>query len=346
MLSRSGVLAVSGLLMQTLPIMAHPAANGIWEGSANGVGNLGNINVGSYESENPGYDGSHGLQEESGSPEDYCGSYGCAPGYSSSGSDYMPTVTVHSCAPTTTVTVTINGSGMGSATITETQSACIATVTEDGNDCFQTGTITNTVTNTVTENIVITSTDCVVTDLTTITQDGATVTQTITTAGPTVTSTVTQGVSTVTAAGSTATDTVTETITQTSTDTITHNEIITQTQTTTETITEQMTTTVTGDNCTPTGTGSLDYGTCSDPTIVWEYGLDGRTDYSYTTHNQADFPFGSSPTIDAPDALICNRLKSPCNAPQETLSRCAEAMDAVANLTGQEAADVWNSIMT
>jgi hypothetical protein len=152
----------------------------------------------------------------------------------------------------------------------------------------------------------------------------------------------------VTEAGSTETDTVTETVTQTSTDTITENQIITETQTTTETRTEQFTTTLTADDCTPTGDGGggLDYGTCTDPTIVWEYGLDGRNEYSYTTHNQADFPFGSSPSIDAPAGLICNRLRSPCNAPQETLDRCAEAQRAVANLTGQEAADVWNSLMT
>jgi hypothetical protein len=45
----------------------------------------------------------------------------------------------------------------------------------------------------VTENIIFTSTDCIatITDLTTVTQDGPTITDTITTPGPTVTSTVT-----------------------------------------------------------------------------------------------------------------------------------------------------------
>ena len=108
--------------------------------------------------------------------------------------------------------------------------------------------------------------------------------------------------------------------------------------------------TVTADTCTNTGgnsggSGGLDYGTCSDPTIRYEYGLDGRTEYAYTTNNQADFPFGSSPIIDIAADLICNRLRSPCNAPQSTIDRCYEAEDAVANLTGQEAADVWNDIM-
>lgn len=60
--SRSVVLAFSVLLAQTLPIMAHPAANGIWEGS-NGVGNTGNINAADFEDEDialySGYDVSH-----------------------------------------------------------------------------------------------------------------------------------------------------------------------------------------------------------------------------------------------------------------------------------------------
>ncbi|KAJ5684584.1 uncharacterized protein N7477_000929 [Penicillium maclennaniae] len=160
-------------------VMAHPAANGIWEGSANGVGKLGNINVAGYENEDSvlhsGYDASHGPEEGSGgSPQDFCGGgYGWGSGNPPSGSGYLPTVTVNDCttsAPTTTVTVTIDASGMGSATVTDSQTACIATVTEEGNDCFETDTITNTITNTVTENIAITSTDCVVTELTTITK--------------------------------------------------------------------------------------------------------------------------------------------------------------------------------
>ncbi|KAJ5668881.1 hypothetical protein N7462_009951 [Penicillium macrosclerotiorum] len=89
-----------------------------------------------------------------------------------------------------------------------------------------------------------------------------------------------------------------------------------------------------------------DYGICSDPTILYEYGLDDRTDYSYTTRNQGDFLFGSDPSIFSPEDLICNRLRSPCNAPQETIDRCYEAESATRNLSGQEAADVWNAMMT
>jgi hypothetical protein len=126
-------------------------------------------------------------------------------------------------------------------------------------------------------------------------------------------------------------------------------QVLTSTETITHTDTLEITKTITSDTCSNTGGGggnTIDYGTCSDPYILYEYGLDGRTEYAYTTRNQADFPFGSSPTIGSVDDLICNRLRSPCNAPQATIDLCYEAEDAVANLSGQEAADVWNSIMT
>jgi hypothetical protein len=117
--------------------------------------------------------------------------------------------------------------------------------------------------------------------------------------------------------------------------------------TSTETVTLKVTKTVTPDERSIIGGGSdIDYGTCSDPTIKWEYGLDGRTEYSYTTNNHVDFAFGSSQTIGSVDDYICNRLRSPCNAPQSTIDLCYSSENAVSSLTGQEAADRWNELMT
>ena len=172
-------------------------------------------------------------------------------------------------------------------------------------------------------------------------------TTTVTTPGPVSTTTEFVGTSTVTEPGVTEYETVTDTITHTETSTVTNNQVVTSTVTSTDTQTLQVTTTVTADDCSNTGTSDgLDYGSCSDPTINWLYGLDGRTEYSYTTNNQDDFPFGSSPTIDSPADLICNRLRSPCNAPQATIDQCYAAESAVASLSGQEAADTWNDLMT
>jgi hypothetical protein len=190
----------------------------------------------------------------------------------------------------------------------------------------------------------MTVTDCTssTTDYVTVTDDGPT----ITTAGPvsTVTTTITTGAETVTEPG--LIETVTSSATVTDTTTVTDHEIETTTITSTAAMTLQITTTVTGDDCEVTNPTIPGYGSCGDPTIVWLYGLDGRTDYSYTTTNQVDFPFGSSPSIDPVTALICNRLRSPCNAPDEVVDRCWEAAAIANQFEGQEAADVWNELMT
>ncbi|KAL2783652.1 hypothetical protein BJX66DRAFT_344754 [Aspergillus keveii] len=215
------------------------------------------------------------------------------------------------------------------------------------NTCANIPTSTVTITTgggSCTASMFMTVTDCTssTTDYVTVTDDGPT----ITTAGPvsTVTTTITTGAETVTEPG--LIETVTSSATVTDTTTVTDHEIETTTITSTATMTLQITTTVTGDDCEVTNPTIPGYGSCGDPTIVWLYGLDGRTDYSYTTTNQVDFPFGSSPSIDPVTALICNRLRSPCNAPDEVVDRCWEAAAIANQFEGQEAADVWNELMT
>lgn len=183
------------------------------------------------------------------------------------------------------------------------------------------------------------------TDYETVTANGVISDSTVT-VPTTVTSTVTTGGASVTVAGDTTTITSTQTSTSTDTITITNNQIETSTVTTTDTMTLEFTTTVSAGGCAITDPASPNDGTCGDTTIVWEYGLDGRTDYSFTTTNQADFPFGSSPTIDPVAQLICNRLRSPCNAPEETVQRCLETAEIASQFSGQEAADVWNDLMS
>ncbi|KAL5342184.1 hypothetical protein BJX70DRAFT_395155 [Aspergillus crustosus] len=259
------------------------------------------------------------------------------------------TMTVTDCGdvPTSTVTITTpSGDGIATATITET-----TTLTEGAAGDSQTVTLIQTIT------------DCTAstTDLTTITADGSTITETFTTPGPTITETTTEifASETITDPGVTSTETLTiteaETSTITDTTTLTEHQVITEissiTTTETETLnitsttTEISTTTVTADDCTPTNGGDTGpgYGSCSDPTIRYEY---NGYEYVYTTNNQVDFPFGESPTIGSPAALICNRLESPCNAPAATVAQCRAAIDAVSSLTGQEAADEWNELIT
>ncbi|CEL08527.1 hypothetical protein ASPCAL11676 [Aspergillus calidoustus] len=222
------------------------------------------------------------------------------------------------------------------------------------NTCPNNGVSTITITTTAgggggscTASMFMTLTDCTAstTDYVTLTDDGLTVTA----PGPTttVTTTLTTGAETVTDPG--LIETVTSSSTVTDVLTVTDHEIETTTVTSTATMTLHFTSTVTsGDGCEVTDPSMPPggYGSCGDPTIVWVYGLDGRTDYSFTTTNQDDFPFGSSPTIDPVTALICNRLRSPCNAPDEVVDRCWEAAAIANQFEGQEAADVWNELMT
>ncbi|EAW13730.1 uncharacterized protein ACLA_044500 [Aspergillus clavatus NRRL 1] len=104
------------------------------------------------------------------------------------------------------------------------------------------------------------------------------------------------------------------------------------------TVTDTITTTATIIDTTTTTTITLQ--------ITTTYGLDGRDHYSFTINYQNDFPFASSRTIDPVTSLICNRLQSPCNAPEEEFNRCWEAAAIVYQFQGQEAADVWNDLMT
>ncbi|KAJ5893205.1 hypothetical protein N7504_009896 [Penicillium tannophilum] len=358
--SRAAMLALSALFLRAIPFaIAHPALGGNLPSAgefenSNGYAELGNTNLGVFwEQSQPEDVGSQkGLEENSGDgPEHSCGSGGKVGGGGGNWNGAVTTKTITDCSatPTATITITTDGNGSGTATFTIT-----TTDTTTTTDTITITTANQRPTKTVTDTLTETISACVATttDVTTITEDGPTVTATTTTTsvGPTVTSTVTTGASTVTEPGSTVTETETqtETVTDHETDTITYHQVITQTTTATKTETLEVTTTVTSDDCSDTGTGGgdLDYGTCSDPTILYEYGLDGRTDYSYTTQNQNDFPFGSSPDISTPQDLICNRLRSPCNAPQATIDQCYAAREATSGMTGQEAADTWNSLMT
>lgn len=160
---------------------------------------------------------------------------------------------------------------------------------------------------------------------------------------------------TITTDGPGVTSTITETFSSTVTDAITSKQVVTDAKTITITVTDAETPTTTKATATETssptkGATSVDgpdYGTCSDPTIRWSDGLDGRTEYSWVTNNQDDFPHKSSTTINTLMGFVCNRLRSPCNAPQAVVDRCYSAAGQVSNrgLKGEKASDLWNSLM-
>lgn len=197
------------------------------------------------------------------------------------------------------------------------------------------GTVTQTVTNTITGDASLTAD--------TITN---TLTQTISQCAGLPTPSI--KAKTITAHASTVTSTVTDsqyTTTESFTDTVTETQTSTETQTVSVTSTVTATLDATNSPKTGTSTNNIDYGTCSDVSINYATGLQGHSDYTYTTNNQADFPFGAALTINSVQDFVCTRLRSPCNAPQETIDRCYDAQRAVAGHSGQEAARVWNELM-
>ncbi|POS79594.1 hypothetical protein DHEL01_v202017 [Diaporthe helianthi] len=89
-----------------------------------------------------------------------------------------------------------------------------------------------------------------------------------------------------------------------------------------------------------------DLGSCSNANILFEAGLDGRTTNAFIAANQHDFNHGSALNIAVIAGFICQRLRSPCNAPSGTQQSCAQASEAaVAATQDQSAADAWNAIM-
>ncbi|KAK3314220.1 hypothetical protein B0H66DRAFT_484024 [Apodospora peruviana] len=91
---------------------------------------------------------------------------------------------------------------------------------------------------------------------------------------------------------------------------------------------------------------TLDLGSCSNPTIVFKAGLDGRKEESFIAENQDDFNHGSALNIAIIAGFICQRLGDACKAGDEAKAACTSASAAaVATGQNQAAADVFNSIL-
>ncbi|EXJ56718.1 hypothetical protein A1O7_07062 [Cladophialophora yegresii CBS 114405] len=91
---------------------------------------------------------------------------------------------------------------------------------------------------------------------------------------------------------------------------------------------------------------ALDFGSCGNPTILFEAGLDGRNTEAFIAEDQTNFNHGSALNIAVIAGFICQRLGSPCNAPADVQASCTSASaQAVATSQNQAAADVFNSIL-
>ncbi|KAM0330107.1 hypothetical protein ACHAQA_004279 [Verticillium albo-atrum] len=91
---------------------------------------------------------------------------------------------------------------------------------------------------------------------------------------------------------------------------------------------------------------AADFGTCSDPSIKFAAGLDGRTEEAFIPNNLNDFGHGSAQKIGIIASFICQRLSDSCKAPTAVQASCAQASAAaVAADQNQAAADAFNNIL-
>lgn len=89
-----------------------------------------------------------------------------------------------------------------------------------------------------------------------------------------------------------------------------------------------------------------DFGTCADPTVLFEDNLDGRDTAAFIAADQTDFNHGSALNIGVVAGFICQRLGSTCDAPADVQASCTSASAAaVATTQDQAAADAFNSII-
>jgi len=73
---------------------------------------------------------------------------------------------------------------------------------------------------------------------------------------------------------------------------------------------------------------ALDFGSCSDPSIVFEEGLEGRDQAAFIANDESEFNHGSALNIGVIASFICGQLESACKAGAEAVSACKAGQTA------------------
>lgn len=91
---------------------------------------------------------------------------------------------------------------------------------------------------------------------------------------------------------------------------------------------------------------SLGFGSCTNPTIVFRTGLEGRREAAFIPDNLGQFSHGSALNIAIIANFICDRLRSSCKAGADVVAACARASAAAVQAAqNQAAADAFNKIL-
>lgn len=96
----------------------------------------------------------------------------------------------------------------------------------------------------------------------------------------------------------------------------------------------------------PTG-GALSFGTCTNPTVEFGPGFEGRklSENSFEPVNKAEFNQASALNGQIVLTAICNILNDKCKAPAATVTACRNAIGAVGNVVGGAKADQFNAAL-
>lgn len=90
---------------------------------------------------------------------------------------------------------------------------------------------------------------------------------------------------------------------------------------------------------------ALNFGSCADPSIVFEEGLDGRAEAAFAPANSADFSQGSANNVNIITSFICGQLASACGADEAAVAACEEGQAAADGLQEQAAVDAFNGAL-
>jgi len=81
---------------------------------------------------------------------------------------------------------------------------------------------------------------------------------------------------------------------------------------------------------------------CTNPTIVFGPGFDGRKEDSFQPANKTDFNHGSALDPNIITQFICDTLVNTCDANEKAIDSCKAARTAANGLSGQAFADAFN----
>lgn len=90
---------------------------------------------------------------------------------------------------------------------------------------------------------------------------------------------------------------------------------------------------------------ALDFGDCANPAIEFAPQADRGNADAFAPVDTADFSHGSANAINVISTFICSQLGSSCKAAADAVSTCDDAAAAAKSLSGQAAADAFNSAL-